>query len=416
MRWIYSIGIFAYVFAIRIASLFGNSKAKLWLTGRQNLESLYKEKFMNQEPGQYIWIHVSSLGEFEQGRPVIEALKKEYPLQKILLTFYSPSGYEIRKNYPLADVVLYLPGDSLRIMRKYVKLVRPALVVFVKYDFWFNFIIACHELKIPVIFIASAFRKNQYFFKWWAGWFRKQLQKVTAFFVQTQHSVDLLRSYGINQVEFAGDTRLDRVVSIRDEQREFPAIKKLISGRQVIVAGSTWPKDEQFLKHLIQKYPDVFFIIAPHDVSENRLLQIEKLFDHKSLRYSDIESLETASCKLLLIDSIGVLAFIYRYASVVYIGNGFGKGIHNILEPVVYGKPVIFGPNYFKFAEAVTLVNTGGAFSFSGISEMENIVANLLGNETSLHQASGICFGYVEQNKGATTKIVKRILELVNSK
>jgi len=416
MRWIYSFLIYIYVFVVRIVALFGNKKAKLWIKGRQNLESLYRAKFEHEESDKYIWIHVSSLGEFEQGRPVIEILKKNNPNQKILLTFFSPSGYEIRKNYPLADVVLYLPFDSLNKMRKFVKIVRPALVVFVKYDFWFNFITACHEINTPVIFISAAFRKKQYFFKWWAGWFRKQLMKVTAFFVQTPDSVALLNAHGINQVEFAGDTRLDRVIAIRDEQRTFPAIEKLIAGRKVFVAGSTWPRDEQFLKHLTIANPDVFFIVAPHDVSENRLREIEKVFGGKKIRFSQLENSSLSDCNFLLIDSIGILSSIYRYATIVYIGNGFGKGIHNILEPVVFGKPVIFGPNYSKFTEAVTLVKTGGAFSFSESSDLEKKVAGLLGNETTLNEASQVCLNYVEHNKGATDKIVNKILEFESFK
>lgn len=412
MRWIYTAAIQLYVFFIRAAALFGNHKAKLWCDGRKNLLLNYRNYFANEQQSTYIWVHVSSLGEFEQGRPVIDELKKNHPGKKILLTFFSPSGYEIRKNYQHADVVFYLPFDRLRPMRKYVDVVSPSLVVFVKYDFWFNFLSACFEKEIPVVFISSVFRRNQYFFKWWGGWFRKQLRKVSFFFVQTEESVDILKMHGIEKAEFVGDTRLDRVISIREEQRRFPEIEKLVGTGKVIVAGSTWPEDENFLIGLRKTYSDVFFIIAPHDVSEKRVSSLERMFSSNCIRFSSIKNSSAVGVKTLIIDSIGVLAYIYRYATLVYVGNGFGKGIHNILEPVVYGKPVIFGPNYSKFIEAVTLVKAGGAFSFSDKNELELIIKQLLHDDVALNNASEKCIDYTENHQGATGKIIKFIFNV----
>ncbi len=412
MRWIYTAVIQLYVLFIRTAALFGNKKARLWTQGRKNLLAQYMDYFANEQQSTYIWVHVSSLGEFEQGRTVIDELKKSHPEKKILLTFFSPSGYEIRKNYQHADVVFYLPIDRLRLMRKYVEVVSPSLVVFVKYDFWFNFLTACFEKEIPVVFISSVFRRNQYFFKWWAGWFRKQLRKVSFFFVQTQESVNILKMHGIEKTEFVGDTRLDRVISIREEQKRFPEIEKMVGTGKVIVAGSTWHEDENFLIGLRKTYPDVFFIIAPHDVSEKRVSSLERMFSLNCIRFSSIKNSSTQGVKTLIIDSIGVLAYIYRYATLVYVGNGFGKGIHNILEPVVYGKPVIFGPNYSKFVEAVTLVKAGGAFSFSNKNELEFITKLLLYDDVALNKASEKCIKYTENHQGATEKIMKFIVNL----
>lgn len=408
MRWLYTTGIFAYVFAIRAAAFTGKRKAQQWVEGRKDLLTQYRMLFMNRTEG-VVWVHVSSLGEFEQGRPVIEALKQKFPEKKILLTFFSPSGYEVRKNYQHADFILYLPFDCLRLMRKFVKIVQPEMMIFVKYDFWFNLITACHEKGIPVIFISSAFRQKQFFFRWWATWFRKQLLKVDHFFVQTSESLNLLYNIGITRTTFAGDTRLDRVIALRDEQKMFPEIEQFVAGRKVLVAGSTWPTDEKFILPWIKNHSDICLIIAPHDVSEGRLNAIRSGFVEEVANYSDLSGAQQRNSKILLIDRIGVLAFIYRYAHVVYIGNGFGKGIHNILEPVVFGKPVIFGPNYRKFTEAVTLVAEGGAFSFENFQDFEKHLDRLMVDDDFHKTCTHICLDYIEKNKGATALIVEEL-------
>ncbi len=407
MRWLYTSGIFAYVFSIKLAALFGNKKAKLWVRGRKGLFQEYTLLFENHPPSTFIWFHVSSLGEFEQGRPVIEGLRTKFPNKKILLSFFSPSGYEIRKNYSGADYVMYLPFDCLRLMRKFVTVVNPAAVVFVKYDFWFNFIKACSEKNIPVYFISAAFRHNQYFFKPWGKWFLKHLKMVNMFFVQTHESEILLQKHGISQVQFAGDTRLDRVIEMKNENKTFTEIEKFINNRQTIVAGSTWPADENIIMPWMKENKDIVLIIAPHDISEHRLKSIEQLFDEPVSRHSQLKGSEIG--RILLIDSIGILSHIYKYSQFAIIGNGFGRGIHNILEAIVFGKPVLFGPNFKKFTEAVVLSESGGAFPFRNTEEFSQTAKQLLSNEEALYQASESCLQFVEKNRGATQMILDNL-------
>jgi 3-deoxy-D-manno-octulosonic-acid transferase len=406
MRWIYTIGIFVYVFSIKLAAFFGNIKAGKWVAGRKGLYSQYKMLFFADTPGSFFWFHVSSLGEFEQGRPVIEAIRKNFPERKILLTFFSPSGYEIRKDNELADIVLYLPIDCLRLMRKFVGVVQPCAVIFVKYDFWFNFITACSERKIPVFFISAVFRKNHFFFRWWAQWFRKQLQKVDTFFVQTHESLIIAQKNGLNNITFAGDTRLDRVIEIRNDFRKFPEINQFINGRKVLLAGSTWPSDERFIIPWINANKNICLIIAPHDVSETRLKEIESTFENPVKRYSSLQNTYSYDDRILLIDTIGILAYLYREAYVALIGNGFGKGIHNILEPVVFGKPVVFGPHYHHFAEAVSLIAGKGAFSFKHQEELNQYLNRLMFDSEFYRSTSEACLKYVSENSGATQRIM----------
>jgi len=413
MRWIYTSVIYIYVLLIRLAALSGNHKASLWVKGRKNLLSIYRMHFSNEDEGRFIWVHVSSLGEFEQGRPVIESLRENFPHKKILLTFFSPSGYEIRKTYEHAHVVLYLPFDSLKIMRKLTGIVRPSVVIFVKYDFWFNFMTACKEKNIPLIFISSVFRKNQYFFRWWSVWFRKQLRNADKFFVQTKESDDLLRKHHIPQSVFAGDTRIDRVMHMSKESKFFPEIERLITGKKVLIAGSTWPADEQFIIPWMKKHTDTLLIIAPHKVSETRLSHIESAIAEPVVRLSQLLKDKSFNGRIVLIDSIGVLAYLYRYADVAYIGNGFGRGIHNILEPVVFGKPVVFGPNYKKFTEANVLISKRGAFSFSKEHQFVRIINRLFEDEDFYLNASEACKTFVSNNSGATKLITNYLTTIL---
>jgi 3-deoxy-D-manno-octulosonic-acid transferase len=415
MRWIYTSIIYIYVLLIRLAALSGNHKARLWVRGRKNLLSIYSMHFSNEDEGRFIWFHVSSLGEFEQGRPVIEALREKFPHKKILLTFFSPSGYEIRKNYEHAHVVLYLPFDSLSIMRNLTDVIRPSVVVFVKYDFWFNLMTACKEKNIPLIFISAVFRKHQYFFSWWASWFKKQLRDADMFFVQTAESADILKNHNIPQTVFAGDTRIDRVINMSEENRHFPEIEPLISGKKVLIAGSTWPADEKFIIPWVKEHTDTFLIIAPHKVTESRLSHIESALAEPVVRLSQLLKTKSFNGRIVLIDSIGVLAYFYRYAHVVYIGNGFGRGIHNILEPVVFGKPVIFGPNYRKFTEANVLVREQGAFSFSNRHQFVKIINQLFDDEGFYRNASEVCKSYVSKNRGATTLITNYLTTVLKN-
>lgn len=409
MRIIYTVAIFFYVMLIHLAATIGIRNARLWLLGRRQLFEKYKQAFDKYSKDKWIWFHASSLGEFEQGRNVIEKLKQNHPQYKILLTFFSPSGYEVQKHYPYADLVLYFPIDFTGLVRAILNLVNPVLVIFVKYDFWFNFLRECKKKKIPVIFISSLFRSRQYFFKPFGFWFLKQIKKnVTMFFVQDQKSELLLKNHGIDQVLLAGDTRIDRVIRIRDEQVNFERLEEWIDSKQIIVAGSTWPKDEKILKKVSEALPDVLFIIAPHQVSNERLSSIENLFGVKNTCRLSTFSLNT-DFRFLLIDTIGLLAKLYRYGNVIYIGNGFGKGIHNILEAIVYGKPVIFGPNYHRFPEAVYLVMRNAAFPIKNSADFVNITKKLLNDSSFYKKVSNICLEYVEQNKGATNVIVNFI-------
>lgn len=410
MTYIYTAFIFLYITSIRLAALLGHSKAKLWVRGRKQLYLQYQAYFRQSSQDKWIWIHASSLGEFEQGRSIIELLKQKHPDIKILLTFFSPSGYEIRKNYEYADAVLYFPPDFPWIIRNVIRTVRPVLVIFVKYDFWFHFLKECSRQGVPVIFVSSLFRPTQYFFKAYGKWFRRQLQQyVSMFFVQNKESAELLKTYGFSNITISGDTRIDRVIRIREQTDEMHSIMQRWSeNRQIIVAGSTWPPDERILKEVFLACPDLSFILAPHDVSEKRLYEIEQLFGKDTLcRLSQFSDNFTG--RILMIDCIGLLSKLYRYGMIAYIGNGFGRGIHNILEAVVYGKPVIFGPNYQKFPEAVYLVKQYAAFPVYNAEQCIDVVKRLIYNDEFYRKASDACYYYIEQNQGAATCVVQYI-------
>lgn len=408
MRIFYSLGITFYSFAIKIAAILGNHKAKLWVDGRKNIIKQYHLAFKNIEE-EIFWVHVSSLGEFEQARPFIEKLKTEKVNAKIFLTFFSPSGYEIRKNYAYADIILYLPSDSLSTMKKIVKIVKPKAVFFAKYDFWFNLIHVLHKNNIKIYYFSSIFRKNQYLFKFYGSWFLNQLKKVNHFVVQNKSSYDILKQYGFNNISIAGDTRVDRVIAIVEENKDFTFLKTFSQNADLLIAGSTWEKDELLLAKYLQTNKKIKLIIAPHDVSELRIRSIENLFNEETVRYSRFEN-GNITQRIIIIDKIGILAYIYKYAKVVYIGNGFGKGIHNILEPVAWGKPVVFGPNYIKFVEAVELVSNEGAFSFSNYNEMHDYINLLLTDDTLYKNAQAKCKDFIEKNKGATSIILKHTI------
>ena len=408
MRFIYSFLIRCYGLFIRIASLF-NRKAKRWIDGRldlfSNLENALKDIDRNQNP--IIWFHVSSLGEFEQGRPVMEALRKRWPEKKLLLTFFSPSGYEVRKDYDQADFVFYLPLDTKRNAEKFVKIVHPEMVFFVKYDFWFNYIDVIHKNGLPLFFISVLFRKDQHFFRWYGGWTRSHLRFVTRFFVQNTESEELLRSIGIQQVTVAGDTRFDRVFAIAALQPSLPLIGMFCNGKRVFIAGSTWEPDEAMIIPMIRKRStDTKYIIAPHDTSPERIRYIREHLDCPVVCFSGLNEESAVSADVLIIDSVGILAQLYRYADFAFIGGGFGGGIHNIQEPVTFGVPVFFGPNYSKFREARDLVGLGAAFVVTTPDELEGTVARISREPGEHQRLSGICRKYVEENRGATEKIV----------
>ena len=329
---------------------------------------------------------------------MIEALKKEHPDIKVSLTFFSPSGYEIRKNYPLADEVLYLPADTLKNARQWVERHHFVAAFFIKYEFWFNYMTALDEKRIPLYYISLILKPDQYFFKWYGGWFRKQLKHVSHFFVQDDTTMKLLKGIGFDNVTRCGDTRFDRVAAIAKQAKTFPEIEAFIHGRQCIIAGSSWPPDEKLLIPYIERLPENYcMIIAPHDISEKHIRQIR-------------ESLASINPdKVYLIDTVGILSQLYQYARFVYIGGGFGVNIHNIQEPVTFGCPVVFGPKYKSFKEAVDLVSLGGAFSINGQEELNKTFDRLINDEAHYQQASEICKKYLKSQLGATDAILKEI-------
>ena len=380
MSLFYQIAIYGYSLTIRIASFF-NKKAGLWINGRNDI---FKNLEKAIDPNERIaWFHAASLGEFEQGRPVIEAFRQKFPGFKILLTFFSPSGYEIRKNYSGADYIFYLPPDTKPNAKRFIETVKPEIAVFIKYEFWFNYLKILYDKDLPVFVISAIFRKEQHFFKWYGGWFRKMLKSITMFFVQNEESKELLQSIGIENVTISGDTRFDRVSAIAGSLKTFPPVEKFAGNTKVFLAGSTWPRDEELILRLANDLAGKMkFIIAPHEIGHERIASITRLFSgFKVLKFSESNESSFAGAHILIIDGMGFLSGLYRYCHIAYIGGGFGKGIHNILEAATFGKPVIFGPKYDKFQEATDLTKLKGAFSVSTAKELEKIAVKLLSDE-----------------------------------
>jgi 3-deoxy-D-manno-octulosonic-acid transferase len=409
MRILYNLSIRFYYFVARCLSLF-NPKAKLWVSGRKNIFSKLSQTINPKE--QIIWFHCASLGEFEQGRPLIEYIRKKQPQYKILLTFFSPSGYEVRKNYPGVDYVFYLPSDTESNARKFMEIVRPEYVFFIKYEFWLNYIHQAYLREIPFYSVSSIFSKKQIYFKWYGKWFRKQLQQITHFFTQNQSSVDLLKQYNIFQASVSGDTRFDRVYELSVNRKEIPLFSQLERYDKTIVAGSTWQEDEQLLAQAIKKH-NFKLIIAPHEIDSGHIKYIESLFsDFRTICYSQIsDNIQVDDIQVFIIDTIGILSSLYAYGKIAYIGGGFGVGIHNILEAATYGMPVIFGPNYKKFKEANDLIALSAAFPISNVKELDAVFNDLLGNEDNRKLASQNARQYVIDNIGACDRIYSFIFE-----
>jgi len=407
---LFTIGVLLYTLCVCIAALLGNAKARHRLRGRiqQIKEHKLKRKVKlpeSSDDGDWIWFHAASLGEFEQGRPVIEAIKKEYPQYKILLSFFSPSGYEVRKDYPLADEVLYLPSDTAHHAKQWLERHHFVAAFFIKYEFWFNYMKALKQANIPLFYISLILNKKSFFFMPFGGWFRKQLHNVTHFFVQDETTANLLHKYGFDNYTICGDTRFDRVAAIAQQAKPFPEVEKFIGGRKCIITGSTWPPDEKLLAAFYPKLPDDYcLIIAPHDVSESHVAQIKAMFP-KALLYSELNSSESSN--ILVVNTIGILSQLYQYARFVYIGGGFGVNIHNIQEPVTFGCPVVFGPKYTDFKEAVDLVKLQGAFSIHNAAELEEIFTRLITDEAFFAKASETCTTYLASQVGATEKIMQ---------
>ena len=403
MRLLYTTAIRCYALGVRLAALFGNAKAKLWVEGRKSKAIVPSER--PDEP--WIWFHAASLGEFEQGRPVIEAIKRDLPQYKILLSFFSPSGYEIRKDYPLADEVLYLPIDTPSNAEAWLKRHHFVAAVFIKYEFWFNYMAALKKAGVPLFYISLILQENSYFFKPYGQWFRKQLENVSHFFVQDEKTGKLLKNNGFDNVTVCGDTRFDRVAAIAKQAKPFPEVENFINGRKCVVAGSTWPPDEKLLARFFENLPeDYCVVIAPHDISKGHIAQILSLFPQAQL-YTEMKP-ETLS-NILVVNTIGMLSQLYQYARFVYVGGGFGVGIHNIQEPVAFHCPVVFGPKYTGFKEAVDLVAMKGAFSVRSEVELQGVLGQLITDEVYYAKASSICRDYLESQLGATESIMKGI-------
>ena len=408
MNALYSISIQLFSLLIQLAAPF-NIKAKQICQGRRKTFPLLVEKI--KQGDRIAWVHCASLGEFEQGRPIIEALKKQHPEFKILLTFFSPSGYEIRKNYDLANYTCYLPADTRSNAQKLVELVKPELVFFVKYEFWNNYLREFKKRNIPLYLVSAIFRENQQFFKNSLGgkWYRKMLFCFEHFFVQDDNSVQLLKQIGITRVTRAGDTRFDRVAEIAKNGKNIPLVEKFKGNSLLVVAGSSWKPDEELLVQYIYQHPEVKFVIAPHETKRGNVDRLINLLKTNIICYTEASEETVINKQVLLIDTIGILSSIYRYADLAYIGGGFGVGIHNTLEAAIFGMPIVFGPNYLKFNEATSMVKLGIAFPISNSEELSTILNQMLLDKEKRESVCQKCTTFTNQNLGATQVILNKV-------
>ncbi len=406
MFLLYNSGIALYQAGIKLAAKW-NEKAGLLAKGQNSSFSILQEKII---PGhKYVWFHASSLGEFEQGRPLIEELKRRSPEYKVVLTFFSPSGYEVRKNYAGADVVVYLPMDTPGNVSRFLDIVKPEKAVFIKYEFWANYLTELKKRGIPTYLVSAIFRPQQAFFQWYGGWYRNLLSSFTHLYVQDKPSGELLKSIGVTNVTVAGDTRFDRVAEIAAQAKELPVVEAFAKGRKVLVAGSSWPLDEDILFDYFNSNEDLFLIVAPHVTSESHIEDICRKLKRPFARYTKTDEQHAAQADCLIIDCIGLLSSIYRYGQIAYIGGGFGVGIHNVLEAAVYGVPVIFGPNYHKFREACGLIEAGGGFPIFESQQYVNLMDKLLQNADYLSLCGKNSANFVNGNLGATDLIMHKL-------
>ena len=411
MRFFYNVFVYGYAFLIRIAAPF-NAQAGRWMKGRKDIFSRMKKQVGKHED--IVWFHCASLGEFEQARPVIESFRESFPQYKVLLTFFSPSGYELRKNYDGADYIFYLPIDKPRNARRFIRIFRPKLAVFVKYEFWYNYIKELSVNKIPLFFISAIFRPKQYFFRPGAKWFRNQLQKVTWFQVQDKASSDLLNSIKVYHHQVGGDTRFDRVLKVAGEEVTLPVIEKFAQKGDLFIAGSTWPPDDALLADYLRHNPDIKMVIAPHKTDTGRIEEIKNKFsDFHPVLYSQADGEIPEKSRVLVIDSIGLLSYLYRYGKLAYVGGGFGVGIHNLLEAAVYGIPVLFGPNHKHFREALDLIHNGGGFAVSDKKSFRRTADMLLQHPDNYEKAALAAKNYVKGQSGATYLAIEKFKEYI---
>lgn len=400
----YSLLIYLYIAGVKLAALFGHRKARLLVEGHKNIFPLLKERL---RPGEkYLWFHVSSLGEFEQGRPVMERLRESHPEYRIVLTFFSPSGYESAKKYQSADIICYLPFDTRRNVGRFLDMLKPEKAFFIKYEFWPNFLAGLKKRGVPTYSVSSIFRKEQMFFKTIDFGYRKTLKCFTHLFVQDNASKELLATIGLDNVTVIGDTRFDRVMKIAADAKQLALVETFAEGKRVFVAGSSWTPDEDIFIKYFNAHKGWKLIIASHEVTEARLTEIQSKFSGKCVRYTHANMDEAREADCLLIDCFGLLSSIYRYGKVAYVGGGFGAGVHNLLEAAVYGMPVFFGPNNRKFREAQKLKECGGGLEISSYEDFEAKMDLFDADENLLAQAGAAAGEYVGGNSGATQKLL----------
>ena len=403
---IYNLTMYILELGIKLAALFSDKPAKM-VKGHREVFDLLKSKI--DRNAQYIWFHAASLGEFEQGRPLIERIRKEYPQYKILQTFFSPSGYEVRKNYDGADIVCYLPIDTPANAKKFIELVNPCMVFFVKYEFWHNYLNTLYQKGIPTYSVSSIFRPNQIFFRWYGKSYQQVLKTFAHLFVQNEESKQLLAGIGVKNTTVVGDTRFDRVLDICAAAKQLPLVQKFKGDALTFVAGSSWGPDEDIFIKYFNAHPEMKLIIAPHVVNDGHLKEIESKLQRSSIRYTQATEENVGKADCLIIDCYGLLSSIYRYGEISYIGGGFGVGIHNVLEAAVYGIPVIFGPNNKKFREAQHLLANKGGFEIHGYDDFEQLMNKFLTDEAYLKQSGKAAGDYVKGNAGAMELIMKNV-------
>lgn len=402
----YNIVIYIYLIGVVIASLFSKKVRNMW-RGERRAIGIIKEKM--DPNAQYVWFHAASLGEFEQGRPLMEQLKREHPEYKILLTFFSPSGYEVRKNYEGADIITYLPLDTIMNARRFLRTIRPVMAFFIKYEFWYNYLHILKYRKVPVYSVSSIFRPEQVFFKWYGRSYGRVLHCFTHFFVQNEISRQLLAKIGINEVTVVGDTRFDRVLQIKEAAKQLPVVEAFTDGHRTFVAGSSWQPDEDIFIPWFNAYKDWKLIIAPHVIGEDHLQQILSKIEGKAVRYTQASAEEVRDAQVLIIDCFGLLSSIYHYGEVAYVGGGFGVGIHNLPEAAVWGVPVIFGPNNQRFQEAQQLKACGGGLEINGAADFQRIMDRFDANPQQVEADGKKAGDYVKGKAGATDKVLHSV-------
>jgi 3-deoxy-D-manno-octulosonic-acid transferase len=408
MFFLYNLLVISAGSVLNIAALF-SPKLKLFTEGRKPVFDILRQKI--QQGDRTIWFHAASLGEYEQGLPVMEKIREKYPQHKIVLTFFSPSGYEVRKNNTIADATVYLPLDTKSNAKEFLRIVSPELAFFIKYEYWPNYLNELKKQSIPTYLVSGIFREKQMFFKWYGGFYRKALDVISHFFVQNAKSKELLLKLGKQNVTVSGDTRFDRVAAILEKDNSLDFISKFKNNALTVVVGSSWPKDEELLADYINSASlNVKFIIAPHNIKPEQIAQLQNALTKNTVLFSEKQGKNLADYDVFIIDTIGILTKIYSYADIAYVGGGFGNpGVHNILEPATFGVPIIIGPNFSHFAEATALVGMGGCVSISTQKELDDAFNSLIGNEDVRHEKGHICATFVQMNRNATETILKHL-------